>query len=112
MDNTDKPFLKISEHAKAFYLAENTIKNRILNGTWPARVVKIGKLILIPRVEHERVIAEMLVSAGIGIQPTGGISSTDPHQSPITTHENQLVVVGLKRKRGPGRPRKSQTEMK
>ncbi|OIQ69021.1 hypothetical protein GALL_493800 [mine drainage metagenome] len=101
MDNTDKPFLTISEHSKAFFLAANTVKNRILHGTWPAKPVKIGKLILIPRVEHERVIAEMLVSAGIGIQPTGGISSTDPHQSPITRHENLLVG----QKRAPGRPR-------
>jgi hypothetical protein len=106
MDNIDKPFLTVKEHSKAFCLAENTVKNRLLNGTWPARSVRVGKLILIPMLEHQRVIKEML--AAVGIQPPGWVSGIDPHQPPCRPDENQ--ASGLKR--GRGRPRKSAAGVK
>lgn len=67
--NHDHEFLTIVEHAAAFRLAVNTVRNRILSGTWPARTVKIGKNILIPAVEHQRVVNQMLIQAGIDQQP-------------------------------------------
>lgn len=106
MDILNAQFLTLEEHAGHFRLAVNTVRNRILGGTWPAKTVKIGKNILVPRSEHDRVIKEML--AEVGIQPAAGAFCTDPHLLP--SHLNENPVVGLKR--GRGRPRKSQTEMK
>lgn len=88
----ENEFLTLAEHAAEFRLAINTIRNRISLGTWPAKTVRIGKNILIPRVEHERVVAQILGQAGI-------------HQTPKKTAvDNQTNLINLKR--GPGRPRK------
>lgn len=104
MDISNSQFLNLEEHAEQFRLAVNTVRNRILQGTWPARTVKIGKNILVPRSEHNRVINEMLASAGI--QPTSGANGHDPQLPPYQTNENPLVG----QKRGRGRPRKGEVK--
>jgi hypothetical protein len=89
----DNEFLTLSEHAAVFRLAVNAVRNRISLGTWPAKSVRVGKNILIPRLEHERVVAEILGQAGIN--PTLPKEKATVNQ----TNFNNL-------KRGPGRPRK------
>lgn len=73
--------MTLGEHAAAFRLAVNTVRNRILSGTWPARTVKIGKNILIPAVEHQRVVNQMLIQAGI--------TPSQSDQQPIPTIQKE-----------------------
>ncbi len=91
-------FLSLAEHAARLGVAKTWVANRVAAGTWPARVVKLGRRRLVHVGEHQRMVRDLLESAGIKTPP----ASPDP--SP------QVPAPAQPAKRKPGRPREAAGE--
>lgn len=87
--------LPLAEHARRLGIAHHWVANRCAAGTWPARTIKIGRRRLVPLVEHERMVRDLLAEAGITAVPAQPV----PAPAPATPQQP------AKRKRKPGRPR-------
>ena len=86
---TDWDALTVADHARRLGYSRRTVENRLAAGTWPAKVVRLGGKRLIPRQEHERILAEAMAAAGICAKAA---PSPNPVQAPA---------------RAPGRPRRA-----
>lgn len=86
--------LALGEHARRLGVAVHWVANRCAAGTWPARTIKIGRRRLVPLIEHERMVAELLAGAGIAAVP-----ARPAPQPPALAAPQQPT------KRRPGRPR-------
>lgn len=91
--------LALGEHARRLGVAVHWVANRCAAGTWPARSIKIGRRRLVPLIEHERMVAELLAGAGIKAVPA------QPAQPTPTAPEGPAKPA----KRKPGRPRTTAT---
>ncbi|SBP89259.1 helix-turn-helix domain-containing protein [Thiomonas delicata] len=97
---TNFEFLTVAEHARQLRRKPQTIYNRISQGTWPVKTVLVGGRRLVPRLEHERYIQQLLIQAGIALLVCG----SEPSIS-VAGNENSASSENPKKRRG--RPRVS-----
>lgn len=98
--HTNSEFLTIPEHARELRRKPQTVYNRISQGTWPVKTVLIGGRRLVPRVEHDRYIRQVLIDAGVALLACG----TEP-SDPLARDHHNASSKHAKKKRG--RPRNS-----
>lgn len=91
-----RQFLSLADHAADLSLSVRTVRNAISRGKWPAKTVLLGRRRLVPRDEHQRLVAALIREGKI---PLDGTWNTPPAAEQIT----DVPVT----KRRIGRPRKS-----
>lgn len=85
--------LSLAVHAAALGMSERTVRNAIASGCWPAKTVCLGRRRLVPLVEHEKLIEDLIKFGSI---PLSG-----------SWHSKTTVISHAPPKRRVGRPRKS-----
>lgn len=96
-------FLSLAEHAQRLGVASKWVANKVAAGTWPARVVKLGRRRLVHVSEHQRMVRQLLESAGIKSPADAPNQPPTSAVAPGTTETGRMQGGGRK----PGRPREA-----
>jgi hypothetical protein len=98
-----KLFLSLAEHSNAINLPLPSIRNLISRGQYPIRTVLFGNRRLVPRVEHERLVATLLATGNVPFTGPETLDRIVPAAVVITSSE----VVATPSPRRRGRPREA-----
>lgn len=96
-------FLSLAEHAASLNLPVNSIRNLISRGQWPARTVLLGNRRLVPKLEHDRLVATLLETGRVPFTGPETLDRIAPHADSAVTS----AMAPLPSPRRRGRPRKS-----
>lgn len=91
-------FISIETHARLLNISVRYVANRAAAGTWIAKTVLFGRRRLVPMVEHERVVRELLAGADVVQRRVVEAAFDDHDRRPLEYAEGRPLRRGRPRK--------------
>ena len=102
-------FLSLAQHAADLNVPEGSIRNRISRNQWPVATVRIGGRRLVPRGEHERLLAILMSGMSIPLSGPGTLAECERLLTTVRSGNSVSAPIApdtiAPRRRG--RPRKA-----